>query len=302
MKIKKRNIRLVVLIILVALVAFYFLKTPREIYQFQGNTLSYSENRGKFNYNISLKEETSNLKVYNINFKSRKFLDQETTIYGLLFLPANKDNVPGLVFLPGGGVSKQAAANFSSRIAELGYAVLVIDQRGIGETSGVYLNPEQDYQVFAQGKEPIQHLSVYDALISFDVLRKIKNVDKNNIAIAGESMGGRYAIIAASIDRRIKGLLVISSAGFDVEENPLVSWNNYLISIDPDHYIDKISPRNVMMLQGTNDSVVPLQNAQDTFNKAKEPKKFFIAEDCTHGFCEKMWEELKNDLEIIFNS
>jgi fermentation-respiration switch protein FrsA (DUF1100 family) len=56
------------------------------------------------------------------------------------------------------------------------------------------------------------------------------------------------------------------------------------------------------MLQGTKDTVVSLENAQNTFNKAKSPKNFFEAEGCGHGFCEKMWPELKNDLEVLFSS
>ncbi|MBU0907756.1 MAG: alpha/beta hydrolase [Nanoarchaeota archaeon] len=299
MKLKKRTVYLTVLIIIFILALFYFLKTPKEIYKVEGNTLSYAENRPKPNYQITLNSTTQNLEIYNINFESRPFLDQETTIHALLFLPKDKQNLPGLVFLSGGGVTKEAVSNFSSRIAELGYAILVIDQRGLGETGGAYLPPQQDYQFFTQGEEPIQHLSVYDALASFDVLKVIPEVDKNNIALMGESMGARYAIIATALDDRIKGLIVISGAGFNIDINPIQQGNDYLVSIDPDHYISKISPRPVFFLQGTNDTVVPLQNAQNTFNKAKEPKYFFKAEDCSHGFCEEMWDELKNDLETI---
>ena len=76
--------------------------------------------------------------------------------------------------------------------------------------------------------------------------------------------------------------------------------NDYLVSVDPDNYISSISPNRVFMLHGTNDTVVPLKDAQITFDKAKEPKRFFIAANCSHGYCEKMDEEIKKDLEEMF--
>jgi len=46
-------------------------------------------------------------------------------------------------------------------IANLGYAVLVIDQRGIGQTGGSYPSLQDDYEYIYLGKESIQHLGVY---------------------------------------------------------------------------------------------------------------------------------------------
>jgi hypothetical protein len=73
-----------------------------------------------------------------------------------------------------------------------------------------------------------------------------------------------------------------------------------LISIDPDHYVDKISPRKVFMLHGNNDTMVSLDDAKKTFDIAKEPKKFFVADGCGHGYCNNMEDELREDLKKIF--
>jgi len=93
----------------------------------------------------------------------------------------------------------------AKKIASFGYAVFTFDQRGVGETGGYYPNLEQDYKISLDGKEPIQHLSVYDALKAYDFLKRIKQVDKKNIVMAGESMGGRYAMIAAAQEKNVKG-------------------------------------------------------------------------------------------------
>lgn len=300
MKIKKKTIKraffILVIIALIYLAYLYFNKDP---YRFKSDKFYYSENRGKTDYSLSLKESNITYDVYKINFKSKNFMQYPTTIYGLLFVPKNKDNFPGLVLLPGGGVTKESEANLAVKITELGYAVFTFDQRGIGETGGYYLNFDQDYSVFSKGNEPMQHLSVYDALKAYDVLKKTKDIDKDNIGIMGESMGGRYALIAAAIDKRLKGVIAISTSGFHVKKES-TEYNKYLLSADPDNYIGDISPNYLFMFHGTNDTMVSMDDAKITFNLAKEPKKFFTAEGCGHGYCDKMYDNLKESLKILF--
>jgi len=112
-------------------------------------------------------------------------------------------------------------------------------------------------------------------------------------------MGGRYAIITAAIDKRLKGAVIISSSGFHVK-NENLSYTPYLLSIDPDSYISKISPNYIFMLHSYNDSVIPINDAQITFSLAKEPKKIYVVDNCAHGYCDSMYNELKQDLKIMF--
>jgi len=297
-KTKKRLISIVIAIILIAIVVYNIIPAKNP-YQFQGNTLSYSENRGSISYEKTLKEEKDNFSIYNINFKTRPFLDKEARIYGLLFLPKNKKDIPAIIFLPAGGAGKESRILLLTMLANKGYASLTIDQRGIGQTGGQYPSMEQDYQISTQS-EPIQHLSVYDALHSFDLLSDLNVIDKNNIIMMGESMGGRYALIAAAIDKRIKGVITISTAGYHIDQSDPSPYTDYLVSIDPDHYINKIFPRNVIFFHGTNDSLISPNSAKQTFNLANQPKKFYLAEGCTHGYCDKMQSGLEESLKLIF--
>jgi len=303
MQIKKRTTKIISAAILLALVSIIFylcFNSNQNPYQFKGNTLYYSKNRGAVSYNKTLIQQNTTFDIYKITFQSKNFLEYKTKIYGLLFMPKSKEKVPAFVYLPGGGSKKENVIPLASRIAEQGCAVLAIDQRGIGETGGIYLNFDQDYQVVSQGKEPIQHLSVYDALRTFDVLKNIKEINPDKIGIIGESMGGRYAMIAAAIEKRLKGVIVISSSGFHIKENPAEIGNNYLISIDPDHYVANISPEHLIMFQGDNDTITHKEDAELTYSLAKEPKDIFIAKDCSHGFCEKMWPKLQEYMKSTF--
>jgi fermentation-respiration switch protein FrsA (DUF1100 family) len=114
-------------------------------------------------------------------------------------------------------------------------------------------------------------------------------------------MGGRYAIIAASIEKRIKGIIGISTAGFHFNSQTNDQQSIYFRSIDPDNYISDISPRKLFMFHGTNDTMVPIESAIKTFEKAKEPKHFFAANGCSHGYCNEMEKELEEALKDIFS-
>ncbi|MBS3075593.1 alpha/beta hydrolase [Candidatus Pacearchaeota archaeon] len=298
----KKQVFAVILVILIG-GYFYLNNLEKNPYEFKGNTFSYSEKRGRVDYNKILIEENKSFNLYKLDFNTRQLVDENLRIYGLLFVPKNnEEKIPSVIFLPGGQGTKESRKTIAETIAGFGYVVLVIDQRGVGETGGKFLDFGYDYKIFLSGEEPMQHLAVYDVLRSFDFLREQKNIDENKIAVIGESMGGRYGIIAAAIDRRIKGVIGISTSGFHVPVNPIMDGNNYIVSIDVDNYIKKITPRKLFMLHCKEDNVVPISDAEKTFSIANEPKKFKVFENCFHGYNPVMKVEMEKDLREIFES
>ncbi len=301
MKIKKS----IFIIAIIALIGVFFIfHKAQPIYAVDGDTFSYAQDRPSPQLSMTPLEEKENWSFSKLHFQSRPLLDTPTDIYGLLFIPKNtKSKVPGIVLLPGAGGTKEGEARLADILTKEQVAVLTIDQRGIGETGGNVLPYEQDAQLFMQGKEPQQHLMVYDVLAAFDILRNQPQVDPNHIIIMGESMGGRYATIAAALEPRIKGVITISSSGFHTQRDLSSAQQRYLASIDPDHYLSKLSLRQFVMLHAQNDSVIPLISAQKTFQKASEPKKFLTINNplCTHGYCDPEHENLKEALKFILN-
>jgi pimeloyl-ACP methyl ester carboxylesterase len=295
----------IIVFLLISLIALFFIYShfssfkKDEIYSTKGGKFFYSEKREVPKYQIIPKYKNESLEVFSVKFRSRDFLNYTTFVYGLLFMPQQGENLPGIVLLPGGGGTKEGETNFASFIAKKGYAVLTIDQRGIGETGGYYLNVDEDYKVFSRGQEPVQHLAVYDVLASFDVLGDIKRIDKENIALIGKSMGGRYALIAAAIDRRIKGVLAISSSGFNIKKDSS-PYNSYLLSIDPDNYVGDIAPRQVIFFSSKNDTIVPLAYVKNTYDIAGNPKELYIVDNCSHGYCDAMQQDLNKSLKEVF--
>ncbi|MFH0752890.1 MAG: acetylxylan esterase [archaeon] len=223
-----------------------------------------------------------------------------TDIHAHLYKPS-VTNAPAVIIAPAAGAPKEGQEDFAKWLVDQGYAVLVLDQREIGETKWTAPDPQTEYDAFMQKKkETTEQLMIYDVLKAYDLMSQIEGVDENNIILEGESMGGRFAMVAAAIEPKIKGIIVISSSGYGTVTGPL---KEYVDTINPDHYVNLISPRKLVMLHSPTDSVVPAILAQETYELAKEPKEFIeMPKPCNHGNCDEIRDTLLEKLEEIHNS
>ena len=261
--------------------------------------LSYPLERGNIRFSRSDYGSDGNITLHKIIYESRN-----GNVYGLLLLPDSAAELPpGIILLPGSGVSKESELELAKKIALLDAAVLVIDQRGTGETTGKVNSLEQDYSDFLNGIEPSQHLMVYDALRAYDLLKSAPFIDHGRIAIVGESLGGRIGIIAAALDRNIEGVLAISASGFDFEQTNNTKTDIFLKSIDANHYAELITPRKLVVMHNAQDKIIPLDAALKTFSLAEEPKQIILVNDtgCNHGYCDSMYNGLVEALDYIIN-
>jgi dienelactone hydrolase len=250
--------------------------------------LSYPENRGKVDVSVLKIESGSNYTLETISFLSKDY-----TVEGLLRIPSSEKKVPAVVILPGATVPKEGTQGLAEIFSNMGYASLGIEQRKRG-----VVNPEYDYKLFKDGKEPVEHKMVFDALRAVDALKQYPGIDPERIAIVGESNGGRFAIISAALNPEIKGVIGISTSGYDTESINIRDETaiRFYRSIDPDTYLGSIPPCKFVMLHSINDTIVPIELAENTFKKAKEPKQFYKVTTGTHGFSEGMREPLENEL------
>ena len=277
--------RLFLLGALLAILLFSGCTSPQETYSVsQDGTLSYA-NRPPVNYTQALLNDTESVSMHKLTFESRG-----QTIYALLAIPKNSSKsrdgkIPGIFILYGATMNKEGEwRGLGQDLAEMGFAILIIDQRGWGETGGFVPSLQADFSTFQDSREPVQHMMVYDALRSYDLLLSRPEVDQSRIYASGESMGGRYAIIAASIEKGIAGALIISSAGYGAPDTQDPQVIKFLNSINPDHYVAGISPRPLIMVHSKNDNVVPFESGKATFDKAGEPKKLIETEGVGHSY------------------
>ncbi len=304
MHIKKKRLYVggVVLLLAAIGILLFFMKDKVKEANFldeQGLMLLPHRETAKYSV-LPYSEDTEDYSVAKVVFESAG-----SDIYALLLEPKKYQLPrPGVVLLPGAGVSKEAEMPVAREIAKLGYAVIVLDYRGLGETGGVVPRLEDDYSNFLQGRISVQHLFIVDALVTADVLSTREGVDPNNIILMGESFGGRIALIATAIDSRMKGAVVISSAGFHYVPQNDPNKDKFLASLDPDIYVGKISPRQLIMIHNEYDKSIPIGSAVVTFEKAKSPKLFVSINDteCNHGYCSTMLWPLNQSLGRVARS
>ncbi len=214
--------------------------------------------------------------------------------------PANPSGVPGIVLLPGAGVSKEKEQGLAAELSKLGYATLTLDQRNLGA-----INPEGDLTLFKAGLEPLEYKMVYDALKAVDVLSAQPEIDPEKLAIVGESNGGRFAIIACALEPSLRGVVGISTAGYgtgEIDPSQVKDPDVYHFyrSIDPETYLSEIPPSRFVLLHSFNDTVIPHEMALGTFSLGGEPKAMYNVSDATHGYTASMRPSLEEELAIIF--
>jgi alpha-beta hydrolase superfamily lysophospholipase len=226
---------------------------------------SVSENNLERNASLTLSE----VSFYNI--------DEE--VYGLLAAPGNPKGA--VILAPGAGVTKEAERDRVETYALAGCAALVLDLRGNGgETYGWPFNPEADFLAFNGGSWPEFYKTVCDLSVSREIVAGRWNVP---VYAMGASNGGRYAAIAGEADPGFAGYIGVSTSGFGLAGNEYTgNASRFLLSIDPDHAIGKITPRPVWIFHSQSDPIINFTLGQELYSRAGNPKEFIVFNG-THG-------------------
>ena len=281
-----------------------FLLFPRgEAYSVSADGFVTYSSRSVPEYSENLIHQDQGWSLYKIVFDS-----SGSRIYGLLSLPDAKESVipsresfqiPAFILLGGNTVTKEGIhVRLGEDLNSLGFATLSLDQRGEGETGGRVHSLQEDYRTFQEGGEPMQHKMVRDVLAAFDYLVSRADIDTERVYVAGESMGGRVAAIAAGTEPRIAGALLISTSGYDFTYSPDSELNRFLRSVNPDTYVGRIPPRPVAFIHSANDPVVPYQMGMELFEEAGEPKQFYTVDVAEHSYIpEAMRDSLEKAVE-----
>jgi len=291
----------IIAIIIAAAAALTVLPKAKAYAVSEDGVLSYGP-RPAANFTITPYNETQYATIYKIAYWSR-----DRTMYGLLSLPKNATQpYTAFILLPANSIPKESEQSWLGNDLNMrGYAAFSIDQRGVGQASDAFVDTDADYGKFVSGGEPEEYKMYYDALAAFDVLswrprfsseytnsapelsdelEAITKIDRSAIYMAGESMGGRIAIIAAAMEPRIAGVIGVSTGGYGVLSHQEYSMQLFIRSIDPDNYVASISPRKVLLLHSLYDQTISSLTSNRTYDHALEPKKLILDEGSDHGY------------------
>jgi len=224
-------------------------------------------------------EETDDYVKYHVKY----FSVHGQFVPGILTLPKKAEPpFPAIIFQHGFSGHKESEGLINYGTGELvknGYAVISIDaaQHGERKTALTEDNSEITMINYPYVMRDVFGQTVVDVRRAVDYLRNRDDIDGDNIYYAGISMGSIQGVLAAAVEKRIKGLIMVVGGGDFLNCNPMYKAmpgpRDLMIVMDPINYADKISPRPLLMLNGEKDPLMPPACAKALFEVAGEPKE-----------------------------
>jgi len=176
------------------------------------------------------------------------------------FVPAPQANVVALI-LHGNAGNMSHRMDTIAMFHRLGYAVLIVDYRGYGHSTG----------------RPSEEGLYRDAVAAWDYLTRERGVAPGQIVIFGESLGGAVAAWLAARER--PGALVLSSVFTSAPElaGDLYPWlpTRWLVRLryDTRAALEQIHCP-VLVAHSPDDEIIPFRHGQLLYAAAAEPKAF----------------------------
>ena len=205
---------------------------------------------------------------------------------GLSTRPLPPPPWPGIIVLHGAGSRKENHADFARLAAGAGWAAIVFDQRGHGESEGE-MGPEAFEDVGAMAR----------------LLAASTGVDPKRIAVRGSSMGGFMAIHAAARDPVVAGVIAVCPASedhlarglrrgdFEMRVGDPVATELWLAQSDLGDAVENMGGRPLFLMHAEGDEQIPSWHSEELAERAREPKRLLLVPGGDH-------RSLQHDAEL----
>jgi dipeptidyl aminopeptidase/acylaminoacyl peptidase len=179
----------------------------------------------------------------------------------------------------------------AQRFAAAGFVTMIFNFRGAGEAEG-----NLDMAGWAR-----------DLQAAIDYLYELDESDTSRLFLAGSSAGAAISVYAAAHDTRVAALVTFACAadfGFLANEQHAMSsidhfrsigliknpdfppsveeWLQGFSDVSPIRWVERISPRPLLLLHGDQDDIVPLEHAHRLLERAGEPKQLLVLQGAGH--------------------
>ncbi len=237
------------------------------------------------------------------------FTNEGEKLSGMFHLP-EKTPAPSIVYCPGFTGHKIEAhrlfVHAARYMARAGFLVLRFDFRGSGESEGMF-----------ESMTVSGEISDLKKAITLTLGRK--EAQGKKVGVLGLSLGAAVSILTAADDDRIGAVCSWSgpasfNASFQAAESIMGRPIN-MANLSQMDYIDmpsgyrlgraflldimkhdvsgscaRISPRPILIVHGTLDQLVPVQDAERLFLSAREPKEKILIHEADHTYNRIDWQ------------
>jgi dienelactone hydrolase len=229
-------------------------------------------------------ENKDGIQVHDISYASPK----GGRVTGFLVVPPGKGKFAGLIFMHARPGSRTNFLDEALSYARMGAVSLLIDApfSRAGESKRDFdptvKHPEIDRDIYIQ--------TVVDLRRAVDLLLSRRHIDRKRIGFVGYSFGAHTGVLLASVEKRIKGYVIMAGApslteflrtsqvpGIVEVRNSLTKsqQENYfttLATVDPINYIAHVAPSALFFEFGKRDTYPTEQSAARYFQVASDPK------------------------------
>jgi outer membrane protein assembly factor BamB/pimeloyl-ACP methyl ester carboxylesterase len=156
-------------------------------------------------------------KARNFETEDIGFNNGDVKLAGTLYKPKGDRPHPAIIFLHGSGPATrwEWAPYFAEKFAELGFASLIFDKRGCGESTGIWYASSLD------------DLSM-DAVKALDYLKTRDDIEKDKIGMWGFSNSGWVVANALNFNNDISFIICVSGGGQTPREIERYGYQNAL--------------------------------------------------------------------------
>ncbi|MBP9925232.1 MAG: alpha/beta hydrolase [Cyclobacteriaceae bacterium] len=185
--------------------------------------------------------------------------DSKDSLNALLFKTAEPSR--GLIlYFHGNADNLQRWGNYAIDFTQLGYDILMIDYRGYGKSSG----------------KPTEAILYNDAQVVSDWAKE--NIDYTNLIIYGRSLG---TAVATNLASTVNPDLLILETPFDKINSVLYGFTSTYTFSNAHHIKEVTCP--IVIIQGTQDWVVPMYSAERLKPFLKKDDHFVAIEGGSHN-------------------
>ncbi len=218
---------------------------------------------------------------------------------GEVYFPYSQDWKPSPALclchgIPGGGPPDPSDPGYpalAERFSQAGFITAIFNFRGTGDSGG-------NFDIAGWTR---------DLVVVLDYLYNMSEVDRRKISVMGFSAGAAVSVYIASQDSRVSSLIICAcptqfhfATNHESAESAIAQFRDIGIirekdfptsvadwmagfnKVKPIAWIENISPRPLLIIQGTNDDVVDLQSALALHERAGEPKEILLIEGAGH--------------------
>lgn len=193
--------------------------------------------------------------------------------------------IPCIIFLHGIGQDKDFLDEITAPFSKNGFAMASFDQLNCGERR---LPRDAGYLAQGQAFRRRAAATVNDTRRLVDYLQSREDIDPERIYLVGASYGAITGSTATAFEPRIKAVVLVYGGGNldKLLSAPLIADNSkgligiakpiakfYLGVSDPIRYVGKISPRPVLLQNGSRDQLVDPRAGKALQDACKEPKE-----------------------------